>query len=238
MIEIRRHTHAKKFISLSGAYLEANESENNWLISLADRLAEDPDAYGPKSVLLLSILEGGSVVGAAVMIPRQRIILSKIGTGDPQVVMPQLVRYLRQADVEIPGVFGPAVAAEAFSDSWIQDVSGVSAQVAMQMRAFEARAVADLPMSPGTLRLAWTTIRLWRDGIPPTQRRYSVNLVILRMPSTLRRDPSRRRNSIFGMMGVPFLSQGQIVRRKTVSPFTQCTHRQSTAVKGTQLHLF
>lgn len=154
MIEIRSHTQAKQFLSLSGAYLEANESENNWTLSLADRLADDPDAYGPESPLLLSIFADGRVVGAAVMIPRQKIIVSKIETAEPRDVLPHLVRYLRHAEVEIPEVLGPAVEAEAFSTSWIQDLPGVAANVAMRMRAFEARAVTAQPLSPGTLRRA------------------------------------------------------------------------------------
>ena len=154
MIEIISHNHASELISLSETYLEQNESENNLPIGLAYRLAEDPDYYGPEPLLLLSILEGGRAVGAAVIILRGRSVLSKIGT-EVQPVMSHFVRHLREADVQIPGVLGPAVEAQAFSDCWIEDMPGVSAKVAMRMRAFEAREVADLPLSPGKLRLAY-----------------------------------------------------------------------------------
>ena len=62
MIEIISHNHASELISLSGVYLEQNESENNWPLYLADRLAEDPNYYGPEPMLLLSILEDKRVV--------------------------------------------------------------------------------------------------------------------------------------------------------------------------------
>lgn len=52
MIEIIAHTHARELISLSGAYLERHENENNLPIGLAYRLAEDPYYYGPEFSLL------------------------------------------------------------------------------------------------------------------------------------------------------------------------------------------
>ena len=45
MVEILSHNHASELISLSGTYLEQNESENNLPIGLAYRLAEDPYYY-------------------------------------------------------------------------------------------------------------------------------------------------------------------------------------------------
>ena len=57
MIEIISHNHASELISLSGAYLEQDESENNRPLGYAYRLAEDPHAYDSEQPLLLSILE-------------------------------------------------------------------------------------------------------------------------------------------------------------------------------------
>ena len=119
MVEIISHNHAKELISLAAAYLEKNESENNLPIGLAYRLAEDPYYYTSELPLLLSILEQGRVVGVAVMTPPKKIILSRIDT-DIQVAVVCLVDYLRGNDVRIPGVVGPAVEAQTFSDCWIE----------------------------------------------------------------------------------------------------------------------
>ena len=115
MIEIISHNHASELISLSSAYLEQNEGENNLPIGLAYRLAEDPYYYTSELPLLLSILEQGSVVGVVVMTPPKRIILSRIDT-DIQTAIVPLVRHLREIDVQIPGVVGPAAAAQTFAD--------------------------------------------------------------------------------------------------------------------------
>ena len=153
MIDIQPHSQANELISLSGVYLEQNECENNLPIGLAYRLAEDPYYYGPELPLLLSILARGRVVGVAVMTPPKRIILSRIDT-DIQAAVVHLVRHLREMNIQIPGVVGPAVEAQAFADYWVGGVHGASARLNKRMRVFEARSVADLPLSPGKMRFA------------------------------------------------------------------------------------
>ena len=153
MIEIRSHPHASELISLSGTYLERNESENNLPIGLAYRLAEDPYYYTSELPVLLSILEQGQVVGVAVMTPPKRIILSRIDT-DIQAAAIHLVRHLREINTQISGVVGPAVEARVFADCWVEGRSGVSVRLSKRMRVFEARTVADLPLSPGEMRFA------------------------------------------------------------------------------------
>ncbi|RKU08380.1 hypothetical protein C6503_23015, partial [Candidatus Poribacteria bacterium] len=65
MVEIIFHNHASELISLSGVYLEQNESENNRVLGLAYKLAEAPHHQDSEPRLLLSILEQGKVVGVA-----------------------------------------------------------------------------------------------------------------------------------------------------------------------------
>ncbi len=153
MVKIQSHNDANELISLSGAYLELNESENNLPIGLAYRLAKNPRYYGPESPLLLSILEQGRAVGVAMMTPPRRLILSRFETS-VEVAMVHLTRYLRGIDTPIPGVTGPATEAQALSECWTKEMAGVLSRVAMRLRVFEARTVADVPLSPGKLRLA------------------------------------------------------------------------------------
>ncbi|MYC78374.1 GNAT family N-acetyltransferase [Candidatus Poribacteria bacterium] len=153
MIKIISHNHASELISLSGAYLEQNESENNLPIGLAYRLAEDPYYYGSELPLLLSILEQGRVVGVSLMTPPKRIILSRI-SANIQATIVHLVDHLREIDIQIPGVVGPEAEAEVFSDCWVEGILGASASIAKRMRVFEARSVTNLPLSSGKFRFA------------------------------------------------------------------------------------
>ena len=154
MVEIRSHNHASELISLSGTYLEQHESENNRPLGHAYKLAKGPDNHTSEPPLLLSILEHGKAVGVAVMIPPyNRIILSRIDTKVEAAVV-YLVRHLREIDVRISGIIGPTTEAQAFSDCWIEGMLSVSSKITMRMRVFEARSVANLPLSPGKSRLA------------------------------------------------------------------------------------
>ena len=153
MIDIISHNHANELISLSGAYLEQNESENNLPIGLAYRLAEDPYYYGSELPLLLSILEQGRVVGVSLMTPPKRIILSRINA-NLQTTIVHLVDHLHEIDIQIPGVVGPEAESHVFSECWVEGILDVSASIDKRMRVFEARSVTNLPLSPGTLRLA------------------------------------------------------------------------------------
>ena len=80
MIEIQSHNDANELISLSGAYLELNESENNLPIGVAHALCQEPPCDGPNAPLLLSILDRGRAVGVAIVTPPRRLILSRIDT--------------------------------------------------------------------------------------------------------------------------------------------------------------
>ena len=153
MVKIQSHNDANELISLSGAYLELNESENNLPIGVAHTLCQKPPCDGPDAPLLLSILDRGRAVGVAIVTPPRRLILSRIDTS-VKVAMVHLTRYLREIDMLIPGVVGPAAEAQAFSECWTEGMVGVSSKVAMRMRVFEAKTVADVPLSPGKLRLA------------------------------------------------------------------------------------
>ena len=153
MVEIIHHADASELIALSGACLEAHESENNLPLGLAYALAKDPLRYGPEPPLLLSVLEQGSPIGGAVMTPPRRIILSKF-IANTKEAMAHLVRYLLATDAPIPGVVGPASAAQAFSACWAEAVPSASPKETMRMRVFEARTVAYVPLSAGALRLA------------------------------------------------------------------------------------
>ena len=152
MVEIIHHADASELIALAGACLEAHESENNLLLGLAYALAEDPLRYGSEPPLLLSVLEQGEVVGVAVMTPPRRIILSKFVANVKEAIA-HLVRHLLETDTPIPGVVGPASAAQAFADCWAEAVPSALPET-MRMRVFEARTVADVPPAAGVLRLA------------------------------------------------------------------------------------
>ncbi len=130
MVEIIHHTDASQLIALAGACLEAHASENNLPLGLAYALAEDPQRYGSEPPLLLSVLEQGRPLGAAVMTPPRKIILSKFGAPSKEALA-HLVRYLLDAAASIPGVVGPASEAQAFAACWAAAVPSQGRAIAL-----------------------------------------------------------------------------------------------------------
>ena len=153
MIEILSHDCAGELISHSAAYLETRESEHNLPLGLMYGLARNPQRYGNEPPLLLSVLDHGRAVGVAIGTQGKKFILSRIDANIEGSVVP-LIRHLRENEVSIPGVVGPAEEARAFSDFWTGNARGVSSSLAMSMRVFEIREVADVPLSDGILRPA------------------------------------------------------------------------------------
>ncbi len=151
MVEIIHHADANELIALAGACLELHQSENNLPLGLAYALAKDSLRYGSEPPLLLSVLEQGRPIGAAVMTPPRRIILSKFVANG---AIAHLVRYLLETEASIPGVVGPASEAQAFAACWAEAVPSAAPKGTMRLRVFEARAVADVPLAAGALRLA------------------------------------------------------------------------------------
>ena len=155
MYDVVQHGHARELLARSGACLEKRESENNLPYGLAHTLARDPRYYGDEPLLLLSIEESGSPVGVAVRTPPLRIVLSRFDL-DIEAAMDRLVGFLRDNGVQFPGIVGPESEARCFADAWVKANPGLAAAISTRLRVFEARSVVDVPLAPGSLRLAET----------------------------------------------------------------------------------
>ena len=153
MIEILSHESVDDLISHTAAYLELRESEHNLPLGLMYDLAGNPQRYGAEPPLMLSIMDRDRAVGVALMMQGRKLILSRVNAKIRDVVVP-LIRHLRLNEVSIPGVVGPSAEARAFADCWAVAAGGVSSNLAMRMRVFEIREVADVPLSDGILRPA------------------------------------------------------------------------------------
>lgn len=154
MIEILSHDRAEDLISNTAAYLELRESEHNLPLGLMYGLAGNPQRYGVEPPVMLSVMDRGRAVGMVILTQGRKLILSRFDAKTEDAVVP-LVHHLRMNEVSIPGVVGPEEEARVFSDFWVEAVSGASSRLTMRMRAFDIREVACVPLSEGTMRLAY-----------------------------------------------------------------------------------
>ena len=153
MVEIVVHDEAGDFIETTGAYLESRECEHNLPLGLVGNLAKDPAYYGPDKAFLVSLMAAGVAIGAAVMTPPRRIILSRI-EGRIEGAMAPLVGFLDKVNAPMPGVVGPAEEARAFCAAWQEARPEVEVSLEMELRVFELRQVAPIRLSSGALRAA------------------------------------------------------------------------------------
>ncbi len=158
---LNRCQDAEKFLAVTGEFLYADESVNNLMLGVCERLVRDPCAY--ENPFFAAIMDEKDVLRlSAVMTPPHNIILAG-GEGFAEAV-PVLVDYLRGEEIPVPGVIGPVEIADTFARAWAQS-TGQTSEVGMHQRVYELRQVR-LPSLPQghfrAVRLADAqTIAVW-----------------------------------------------------------------------------
>jgi len=142
--------HADGFLAAAGETLYAQETVNNLILGVSERLAEDPAAYENPFFAVVHD-ENGNLILAAVMTPPHNLILA--GAKDAETGFADLITHLRRQEIQVPGVIGPLELVKAFSRAWQQLVSEES-DVNMHMRVYELRQVRMPALPTGMFRQA------------------------------------------------------------------------------------
>lgn len=153
VLEVITHKTAESFLATSGAFLERRESENNLLLGIPRALVAEPDRYGNDLPRFWSVVDAGGPVGAAIVTPPRRLILSRV-EGPVERIAGLLLDAVLDDGVDLPGVVGPVRESDAFLAVWRERTPDLEIEVAREMRVFECRSVADVTPSSGRLRPA------------------------------------------------------------------------------------
>ncbi len=146
---VSRYTDAKKFLAVSSESLYSRASINNLMLGICEQLVRNPAAYqNPFFAALLD--EKGVLLLAAVMTPPHNIILA--GGEDYARALPDLISYLINDHIILPGVIGPVDLVDGFVRLWRQ-AARVSSEVGMYQRIYELRHVRLPMMPPGHFRV-------------------------------------------------------------------------------------
>lgn len=175
---------ARGFCARCAPFLEANEAENNLIIGLANRLAEQAavdwnDTCGPP--VLCAVEKADQIVAAAVMTPPHRLVITDARPDAVEL----MVQGLRQAGIAPPGVLGPAESSRLFAETWARH-SGQPVVAARALRIYQLDEVLPPPPTrgmfvPATLRdcdlvVRWSSA-FWAEvgeragALPETMRR-------------------------------------------------------------------
>jgi uncharacterized protein len=139
---------AAEFLTKAGDWLEQAEAENNLILGIA---AFFKSYVGQPKIepYFLMVQNAGMIVGAALMTPPRRILITSMP--DPAVTL--LADHLFAEQAPVPGVLGPKAEAKRFADYWTTK-TGRSCRPKMSERIYMCENVILPTKLPGRLRLA------------------------------------------------------------------------------------
>lgn len=149
-IHLRQYESAADFLGDVGEMLSTRATVNNLMLGICERLIQDPAAYADPFFAAAFDPQEAPLL-AAVMTPPHNLILAE-GL-DFQAGLPVLIDHLQANSMDLPGVIGPAPAAEAFYERW-KRVAGLAGEVEMYQRVYELRHVHLPKMPSGHFRIA------------------------------------------------------------------------------------
>jgi uncharacterized protein len=147
-VHVIRHDSPASLLAHAGELLRQAEAQNNLILGICAHAAQNR-ALEAAPPWWLTIENGGTVSGVAVMTPPHSLVISAMASAAIQ----SLADFLRNADAPIPGVAGPSAAATAFAEAWSR-ATGRSRTLQMEQRLYACERVEPIRAASGRLRLA------------------------------------------------------------------------------------
>jgi uncharacterized protein len=147
-LNVIRHKTARDFLKRARVWLERAEAENNLILGIAKRF-ETNEGQVNVHPYLLTIEDSGILLGAALMTPPRRLIISRMP--DPALVA--LTDYFLKESITAPGVVGPTSTSRLFAAHW-KNQTGKSSHLKTSQRIYACERVVVQVFSRGHLRPA------------------------------------------------------------------------------------
>jgi len=147
---LSQYKNAEQFLAQTGKILYSRASANNLMLGICERLVRDPEAYECPFYFTVMDEDDKLLIGAVMTPPHNLVLAGNIGF---KAALPDLVDYLLEEHIPVPGVIGPVDLSEAFTRVWEQK-TGDNSTVGMYQRVYELRHVRLPEMPPGHFRTA------------------------------------------------------------------------------------
>ena len=112
-MQVIRNKTAAEFLARTKPWLEKAEAKNNLILGIAAYFASCAGQL-KGSPYFLTVEGNGTIVGAALMAPPRRILLTRM----PHPAVTLLADYLLEGAASVPGVLGPKAEAKLFANHW------------------------------------------------------------------------------------------------------------------------
>jgi predicted GNAT family acetyltransferase len=153
-VDVVRCTTPQAFLERAGAFLLADEACHNLLLGVPATLAASGIAPGPPPYFAVAV-DAGLVVGAAMMIPPHRLVLSRT---ERPAALSVIARNVQATRARPRGVNGPVLESDQFARRW-RDLTGQRYEKVMTQRIYRLEHVRPVEGVPGRLRQATETDR-------------------------------------------------------------------------------
>jgi len=145
--DLKVYTQASDFFASCASYLCAREAENNLILGIGAALGTPSSPY--KDFFLASV-GAPQVDGAFLMTPPHNLIISASASARS---IASVVAYFQTTGRSLPGVLGPASAADLFAGMW-EEKSGERADLTTELLCYRLSAVQSVPRANGSCRKA------------------------------------------------------------------------------------
>lgn len=146
-LQIVRDTSLATFFENAAHFLYTDEPENSLILGLCDYLHNIDTSKHPPPIFI-RVLRDGILATVAIQTPPRNLVLTHVGNAE----LNYLVSYLCKSEIDIPGVVGPSVVADAFVKIW-KKFSGRSARLVMSLGIHKIESVRT-PLIHGKLQVA------------------------------------------------------------------------------------
>jgi len=147
-LEVRILGDARQFAELAGPWLSRDPFSTTGIGVQLDGVISGSIPAGPDDIWV-AVLERKRVVGAAMHPPPRHLFLPRLSPGVPS----QVALWLAGTGRSIPGVFGAAMAAREFVETWIERMGG-SSSLRMRQRMYRVEKVTRPAITSGHAQTA------------------------------------------------------------------------------------
>jgi len=143
---------ANDFLSRVAVLLEKDDARYGLVQGIANKLVNDPHAYGSVEPWFCTVSDKTKVYAAAMRTPPYNVLLVYF-SGTPDSLARLLVNSISQFSENIPGVLGETEFAESFAKHWC-GTQGVVVKGKQSQRIYQLAKLNNIALAKGRFRLA------------------------------------------------------------------------------------